>query len=587
MIAIAQRLAAKLVQLSLLFTISIAVSANTVNNVNVEICGVDGPLLNNVRAYLQIANLDPERDYVNYQIRYLHRQASKEIKQALQPFGYYQVTVAAALQSPTDDNWSARYTITLNEPVVIEKNSWQLRGEGADDERLKNIIKNAPFTVSDRLIHRQYETLKSTLLSRAIQRGYQNAQFKTTRVTVDTEQNTATIDVVFDTGPRYYFGPLIVLQSHLDEDLIQRYARFEQGQPFLNADLSRLQVDLSNSDYFSQVTISSEWQNADEQNHVPVKVSTEPNAQTQYRYGAGYGTDTGARLLAGIERRWVNDQGHQFRSQLRLAQYESQATAVYQIPGEKPQMDYQQYRAEVGDKQNDSLKSRLYQLSAVNVYTYKKWQREYKVSLLREDFTIGEQRDSSNFVVPAVEWRYLDADDRINVNNGWRIALGLRGAAESLLSEADVAQAYAEFKSVWSFAERWRLLNRVEVGATYTDNFAVLPPSLRFFAGGDNSVRGYAYEQLGPEDETGAVVGGRYMTVASAEIDYRFADNWRIAAFTDLGNTMIEPNRSLKQSIGLGVRWISPVGAIRLDVAQAIDEPGNPWRIHFTLGPDL
>lgn len=588
MIALAQRfLAAQIITILLLFSLPVSANSNSVSDVNVEVTGVEGELLNNVRAYLQIANLDPQRGYVNYQIRYLHRQAPKEIKKALHPYGYYNVTVDAKLQNPQPGKWLAHYDITLNEPVTVTENHWQLTGEGQTDKVLTKLLKSPPLAVGDRLIHQTYEAFKSTLLSQAIQRGYQDAQFVRSKIIVDTQQNTATVDVVFDTGPRYYFGELDVKNSHLNADLIKRYARFEPGDPFLNAELSRLQVDLSNSDYFSQVMIEGDWQNANSNHRVPITVSTKANEQTEYRYGIGYGTDTGARLTIGIDRRWVNPAGHLFRSQIQLAQYESQASAIYQIPGLKPQMDYRQYRAEIGDKQNDSLKSRLYKLSALDVFTFSQWQREYRLSVLQENFTLGEERSSSTFIVPALEWRYLSVDDRINVANGWRLALGMRGASDALLSDTDVIQGYAELKSVWSFAPRWRLLHRIEMGATYTNNFEQLPPSLRFFAGGDNSVRGYAYQQLGPEDETGAVIGGKYMTVASAEVDYQFAKNWRVALFTDVGNTMIEPNKALKQTVGFGFRWISPVGAVRLDLAQAIDEPGNPWRIHFTLGPDL
>ena len=587
MIALARRLTLGLIPALLLITLSLSVFASASTRVDVRISGVEGELLNNVKAYLQIANLDSNRDYVNYQIRYLHRQAAKEIKQALQPFGYYSVGVNSELQSIEAGAWRADYQITLNDPVRVTQNQWRIVGEGAEHSALTQVIEKSSLQRGDRFVHSRYESLKSALLSQAIQLGYQDASFKHSTVTVDTETLEAEVDVRFDTGPRYYVGELTVTDSHLNADLLKRYARFKLGDPFLNSSLSRLQVDLSNSDYFSQVTVSGDWQQANDDQQVPVSVATEPNERTQYRFGVGYGTDTGARVTAGIERRWVNDYGHQFRSLVQLAQYESQATAVYQIPGLKPQSDYRQYRAEVGDRENDSLDSRLYKVAAVDVFSYDRWQREYRLSLLREDFTLGEQRTQSNFLVPALEWRYLQADDRINVNNGWRLALGLRGASESMLSETDVIQGYAELKSVWSLGSRWRLLNRIEIGASYTDTFELLPPTLRFFAGGDNSVRGYAYEQLGPKDETGAVIGGKYLAVASAELDYQFASNWRVAIFTDVGNTMIEPNKALKQSVGLGFRWISPVGAIRLDFAQAIDEPGNPWRIHFTLGPDL
>jgi len=578
---------AKSLTVAFLLCLSLSVQANSEADVSVQVNGVSGKLLNNVRAYLQIANLETDRNYRNYQVRYLHRQAPREIKKALEPFGYYNVDVNSELQSSANNRWQAVYNITLNQPVTINENQWTIDGEGRDDPQLKQLIKKSALTAGDAFVHSNYESQKSALMSRAIQRGYHQASFDQSQVTIDTDNNSADIQVRFDSGPRFRFGELTIVDSHLNQDLLERYARFNRGDPYLTSELSRFQVDLSNSEYFEQVQVSSDWQRADENNQVPVRVETEANEQTHYRYGIGYGTDTGARITAGIDRRWVNDRGHQFRSTVQLAQYESRATAIYNIPGEKPQTDYYQLRAELGNKENDSLDTRTYRLTALDVYSYRSWQREYNLSWLREDYSFGEQRDVSKVLIPGMEWRYISANDRVNITNGWRLNLGLKGAADELLSDVDVLSGYAELKSVWSLTNRWRLLTRAEIGATYTDRFAELPPSLRFFAGGDNSVRGYAYEQLGPEDDTGAVIGGQYLAVASAEVDYRFAERWRVALFTDVGNSMIEPNKALKQSVGFGIRWISPVGSIRLDLAQAIDEPGNPWRLHFTLGPDL
>lgn len=554
--------------------------------VNVTVEGLSGKLLDNAKAYLQIANLDAQQSYRGFQVRYLHRQAEREIKRALQPYGYYQVNVRSTLAQEGNE-WLANYQVELNEPVIIDQYQWQIVGEGSDDPVLTKQYKQLALAQGQQLSHPDYQRLKSALLSTAIQQGYHQADYRQAQVVVDTKTNSATVEVTFDTGPQFYFGEVELTASHLDQQLLERYPRFSQGEPLRLAKLSAFQVDLTDSEYFSQVQASAAWEQADEQQQVPIVVETSANKRDHYRYGIGYGTDTGARLSFGLDRRWVNQQGHQFRSLLQLSQYESRATAVYHIPGEKPQTDYYQLRAELGDKENDSQDSRIYKLEALDIYTFDRWQREYKLTALQEDFTIGQQNDSAQFIIPAVNWRILTANERININNGWRLSLGISGAMDNLLSDTDLLRGYAEFKSVWGFADGWRLLNRVELGAIYTDDFYRLPPSLRFFAGGDNSVRGYAYEQLGPEDPSGAVIGGKYLAVASAELDYRVADNWRVAVFTDIGNSMLEPNQPLRQSIGAGVRWIAPIGSIRLDLARAIDEPGQPWRIHFTLGPDL
>jgi translocation and assembly module TamA len=114
-----------------------------------------------------------------------------------------------------------------------------------------------------------------------------------------------------------------------------------------------------------------------------------------------------------------------------------------------------------------------------------------------------------------------------------------------------------------------------------------VPPSLRFFAGGDQSVRGYDYQSLAPEDRSGRRTGGRYLAAGSLEYQYGIAEQWRLASFVDRGNSFDSLDQpELKRAVGLGVRWISPVGPIRIDLARALDDGGG-LRLHFSMGPEL
>jgi len=110
---------------------------------------------------------------------------------------------------------------------------------------------------------------------------------------------------------------------------------------------------------------------------------------------------------------------------------------------------------------------------------------------------------------------------------------------------------------------------------------------LRFFAGGDQSVRGYDYQSLSPENSQGDKIGGQYLFAASVEYQYSFAERWRLAGFYDQGNTFNSLSTpSLKSAVGVGVRWVSPVGPLRLDLAHPLDGEGGV-RLHFSMGPEL
>lgn len=569
----------------ILITCSLFFSTLTLASVEVNVSGVEGNAYDNIFALLQIAHLKDSENYPDYRIQYLHRQAPNDIQKALRPYGYYQVKVNAQLES-TKSDWIASYEVTLNDPVRIAQNHWLIKGDASNDPYFQSILDSSKVKPGQRFIHSNYEELKSRLLSLASRRGYYDAKFTKHEVEIDVKANTADIDVIFNSAKRYRFGKVTFTQDILNNELLQRFVSFEQGDGYNNQKLSELQVALLDSSYFSQVQVTPLW-SMSEKLKVPISVTSTPNFRNQYRYGIGYGTDTGARISGSLNRRWVNTEGHQLQTVAQLSQIESRLNASYIIPGAKPQSDYYQLKAEASDKNNEGQNNRLYKLGASSTVTLGKWRHEFGMDWQYDDFQIGNTSGTGKFLIPHTSWNYMTADGQLNIDKGFRFDLTLKAANEALLSDASMASLKLGFKAVLPVTENFRLLTRADIGATHIDDFNALPPSLRFFAGGDHSVRGYAYEQLGPEDESGTIIGGRYLATASAELDYRFKEKWRIALFTDIGNAMIEPNKKLKQSVGIGIRWISPIGSIRLDLAQAIDEPNKPWRLHLTLGPDL
>src|SRR5690606_2460729 len=132
-----------------------------------------------------------------------------------------------------------------------------------------------------------------------------------------------------------------------------------------------------------------------------------------------------------------------------------------------------------------------------------------------------------------------------------------------------------------------RIISRADAGFTEADELIELPSSVRFFAGGDNSVRGYAYESLGPTNDDGDVVGGRHLLTGSIEYDHLFLPSWSAAIFIDGGNAFdtVDTFEAL-YGYGVGIRWRSPIGPIRLDVAGPSDQR-DAFRIHVSMGPDL
>ncbi len=193
----------------------------------------------------------------------------------------------------------------------------------------------------------------------------------------------------------------------------------------------------------------------------------------------------------------------------------------------------------------------------------------------------------SRLVLPAVLYDFKRADRDIFPTRGRRLSLELRGTAQFLGSDTEFVQTVVTARIVHSFNADSRLLARVTGGFTAKSDIGELPPSVRFFAGGDDSVRGFGYEDLGPTDADGNVIGGSRLLVASAEYERHLRGNLYWAAFVDAGNAFEQFDVDPAIGAGLGLKWISPIGPLRFYLAHPLNKSDRTVRLHIRLGPDL
>jgi translocation and assembly module TamA len=194
-------------------------------------------------------------------------------------------------------------------------------------------------------------------------------------------------------------------------------------------------------------------------------------------------------------------------------------------------------------------------------------------------------------VIAGASWERVRADDQLFPSKGFRLRLSLQGSPGGFASPS-LGQIQAMAKLIHPIAKGTRVLVRAEVGRIFTSDFRALPPTLRFFTGGTETVRGFGYLELGPLDNEGNVIGGPVLEVASAELDHKIFNRWAVAAFTDVGDaldsfTLSVKQGALEQGVGAGIRWASPIGLIRIDGAFAVTRPGPPFHLHLSIGPDL
>jgi translocation and assembly module TamA len=406
---------------------------------------------------------------------------------------------------------------------------------------------------------------------------------------VDLQRYTASVKLHLDSGMRLRFGDVRMHQDVMNPEFLARFVTFNAGDPFSQEALLNLQSDLIDTEYFKQVEVVTR-RDQREGDRVPIDINLKPNKRNRYRIGLGYSTDMGPRLTLDWKNRRRGRNGHRMHSELQISQPLSTLSTEYIVPLQRPTVDFVSFGASLEHFNTDTNQGDRALLSATHSVSLNRgWRRSLGLEYSYEDFEVGEQEEISRLLVPSINWLRLKSDGKAYIQRGKRLELRLEGASDALLSTTDYFQLYSAAKFIRGIGEgNWRVLNRLELGATWADELTELPPSKRFFAGGDNTVRGFGYQDLGPRNENDEVIGGRYFAVASVELERRISGKWSGALFMDVGNAF-DPDYDSETAYGLGfgARWRSPVGPLRIDVAHGRVDDDRQWRLHIVIGPEL
>ncbi len=554
--------------------------------VSVTVEGVDEPIYENVLARLKLyLHRDNER-LGKRELRRLHRQAEEDIRSALAPFGYYQPEIISTL-SKENEVWQAHYIIEKGEPILVKKVVCKISGQGKDGEKLNAAAAGFPLGVDDILDQRLYEKGKKQLINAAFDEGFLDAGFAQQELRINIEANSATVHLVLETGPQYLFGQIMSDQKVLRPDLLRRYLPYKVGDPYNSAKLFKLQSILYRTDYFSSVVAKGDTDNIVDL-HIPVNLElTPPKNLNKYSLGLGYATDTGIRGKVDWTNRLFNDKGHKMNASLLVAEYEDAFSLSYEIPRGNPRYETFLHGLTYQDQRWDDTDSRLLTASVIRAYSDPRYLYGIGLELRDEVYDVGNTSGDSTLLIPSLNGGFIFTDDILNTKNGLQAAVGLLGSVEGLLADATFLQTTLSGKAIISPFEQWRFIGRGSLGVTWVDSIDSLPPSLRFYTGGDSSIRGYKYKSIGTEDDSGTVIGGRYLVVGSIEAEKIIKDYWSAAVFWDVGSATDDLELDFFQGVGVGVRIRLPFGQIRLDLASAVTEEGNPLRVHLTVGGDL
>ncbi len=568
--------------------LALAVPPRAIAGIAVELDGLDDELREAVLASLEIAQYG-ERAVSPARARYLYERAREQVELALEPFGYYNPRIDGELRPAGPGEYVAAFRVERGPAVTIRRVDIDLRPRDGALELpvVRRTVEAFPLEAGERLDHAEYEQGKGAIQSALRGAGYLDADLGVRRVAVNTDTNLADVDLEWTTGPRYRLGGANFSESQFRDDFLPGYVPWRPGDWYSTDALLTLQLRLVDTNYFETVSVEPALERRGD-GVVPVDVIVTPNERNVYTAGVYYSTDFGVGGRLGYERRWLNRRGHRLETKLEYSQRLEDYSVTYRIP--KPSVDDRSYTlgAAYRDERSDTAVSRTIRVAAAESRSrWKGWQRTLGVQFLRGDFEIGDERRRSTVFYAEGTLSRKQLDDLMFPREGWSWDVGARVAPGGFVSDTSLAQAWVAARRLIRSGERSRFALGARLGALAASEFDALPPDLRFFAGGDRSIRGFDYQAIGETNAAGRVIGGKYLAVGSATYEHYFVENWGVAAFTDAGDAF-STRFDTNVSVGLGARWRSPVGMVRVDFAKpVVTRFDDGFRIHVTIGPDL
>jgi translocation and assembly module TamA len=548
---------------------------------------------------------DPRLDLE--QLRHLVKVAPEQVKTLVATEGYYTPKVSAGLDT-SGPAPVVRIVVDPGPPVTVGEVDLRLQGFAAsgmggapvDAAALKDswkLPRGAPFRTAD------WEAAKRDLLHQVMSNRFPRAQLADSRAVVDPDAHRALLEVAVDSGPEVHFDDLRIRGlMRYPRTVITNLNPIKPGDVYSEAALLDFQTRLQDTGYFSSVEVSAdlrglldtELENLNQGQPqdqapqaagaaptvVPVVVRVSEAKQKNVALGLGMSTNTGARAQVNYDD--LNVFGKRLKSRLIYEQRRQTARADFYWPT-KPNG----YNDSVGGGfERTNLESQI--TSVTSIQARRAWgtprlERSLTLEALTEQLTVDNFPTTRSKSLPltfAITRRALDS--LILPSRGYVASIQIGGALTPVLTDRQFVRTYARVLYYHPVGVSGSLLLRAEAGAVGSKDKVGVPSSLLFRAGGDQSVRGYGYQQLGVQ-EGDAIVGGRYLLTGSAEYDWWFKPPWGVAVFYDAGNAA-DTWHDLKPKVGYGVgaRWRSPVGPINVDVAYG--KAVHKVRLHFSLG---
>lgn len=589
----------------------------------------------NTFAVTGTSRLSPRR------LQKISEKARREAANALRPYGYYQAQVSSTLSAAAENSWRLDLAIDPGPPLLVIASTIEISGEGAKLPELRQWKKNWPLAVGKRLDQTVWDANKQAALELAQKEGYFSAEFTQHTITADLDHNEATTSLVLETGPQAVIGQVRYEQEVLETGILALLPRFKEGQAYDSWLLEKFRLDIWRTGYFKEVDIVEERHLDERPPRVDLVVTATARNRNTYQGTLGYGTDTQIRAQLLWNRHLLSSRGDSLSMGIGWQQQNNEYSfkTSYRLPRRVQAREFwtadylvnrknQDLKVKANDSDSDFIQLTNgdvidYSLKLGNLIVrdlkrgyqqlFETWYGQYvleKSTFSLRDLAMNNRNDTV-LDENLDQFRDVDSSFSLGVNWDWPVVRGsafhteghherawIFTANKAWGSTKEFTQAYVSSSWHKLLGKSWKILLRGEVGYSDADvskleldlgeqslrlSVTDLPDLYRFKAGGSRSVRGYGFENLSNNG-----IGSNNIVTGSAEVEWSFRQDWSAAAFFDVGNAFNDwGSPQLKKGAGLGIRWYSIAGPVRVDIAQALDIDGHPWQLHFTIGTPL
>lgn len=507
--------------------------------------------------------------------------ADGAITKVLHYYGFYNATV-----DPQITTKQVIFTINTGKPLKIGKIHFTARTE----EGLKRLKQNFVLQRDQRFSHPRYQKAKTGTLRSFLKQGYLKARFLKSRVIILPGNQIADIRLDLNEGQRYRFGSLeVVGLTDYPDDFYRQWKTFKTGEYFSQAKLLKFYRAVQESGLFENVSIEADPGTA-KGTQVPVVLSVKPYPPYSVTAAIGYATDFGPRLRLNLKRYNVFGSGHLFSSDIVVDTRQQFLKSNYVIPVTDLANRFYTVFTTLQNRQLPDDEQRLANFGFGYSATFDK-KGEYNASAAYnfEQFTDAAQnRTFSKYFNVKSREIWLSLDDNIDPSQGMKFEISGEAVAEPLLSDFSALRLETNGTGYAAFLDQFiRTKSRVQLGYLLASKEPInLPNSLRFFAGGDRSVRGYGYQVLAPRSPlTGEIVGGKAILTTSVEVEFKLYKKFGWVTYSDFGGASDDFSfDSFGLSVGTGLRWHSPVGPMGLSVAFPLRNTSEAFRLVVTIG---